>query len=72
MVQLICIYRDRRRRKDRKLKARFTKLLRVRFTVIFDVDVELDEDSVEIIVVDEQDESNTKLLVYNIFKHNRV
>lgn len=45
--------RDRRRRKDRKLKARFDQLLRVRFTVIFDIDVELDEDSVEIIVVDD-------------------
>ncbi|NLJ83575.1 MAG: hypothetical protein GX336_01525 [Halanaerobiaceae bacterium] len=46
------VERDRRRRRDKKLKARFDQLLRVRFTVVFDVDVELDEDSVEIIIID--------------------
>ncbi|MGB4006919.1 MAG: hypothetical protein WBI32_06055 [Halanaerobiales bacterium] len=43
---------ERGRRRHKKLKAKFDQLLRIQFVVIFDVDVELDEDSVEVTLVD--------------------
>lgn len=44
--------RRRRRDHDRRLKAEFEQLLVIEFDVLFDIDIELDEDSVRIRLVD--------------------
>lgn len=48
--------RRRRPRRNKKLKATFEQLLALEFDIIFDVDIELDEDSVNIRLVEFDDD----------------